>query len=156
MKSTTILSTIARDTAAEFAAALSLWRACESLAETNLINLSECYHGIDQLMREVMRIAHLFEQWACTHVEFAELSKVWPYLLVGIGIGAAIHGWAPQDWFARGASGDDDARIQALIDERAAAKKARDFARADAIREQLAEEGILLEDTPQGVRWKRG
>ena len=81
MKSTTILSTIATDTAAEFAAALSLWRACESLAETNLINLSECYHGIDQLMREVMRIAHLFELWACTHVEFAELSEMWPYLL---------------------------------------------------------------------------
>ena len=81
MKSTTIRSTIATDTAAEFAAALSLWRACESLAETNLINLSECYHGIDQLMREVMRIAHLFERWASAHVEFAELSKVWPYLL---------------------------------------------------------------------------
>jgi cysteinyl-tRNA synthetase len=58
-------------------------------------------------------------------------------------------------WFARGASSDDDARIQALIDERVAAKKARDFARADAIRDQLAGEGILLEDTPQGVRWKR-
>ena len=47
------------------------------------------------------------------------------------------------------------ARIQALIDERAAAKKSRDFARSDAIRDQLAAEGILLEDTPQGVRWKR-
>ena len=63
---------------------------------------------------------------------------------------------APSAWFGRGASGDDDARIQALVDERAAAKQARDFARADAIREQLAGEGVLLEDTPQGVRWKRG
>ena len=51
--------------------------------------------------------------------------------------------------------GDDDARIQALVDERSAAKKSRDFARADAIRDQLAAEGIALEDTPQGVRWKR-
>jgi cysteinyl-tRNA synthetase len=42
-----------------------------------------------------------------------------------------------------------------LVDERAAAKQARDFARADALRQQLADEGILLEDTPQGVRWKR-
>ena len=61
----------------------------------------------------------------------------------------------PAAWFSRGASGDDDARIQALIDERVAAKQARDFARADAIRQQLAAEGVLLEDTPQGVRWKR-
>ena len=41
------------------------------------------------------------------------------------------------------------------MDERTAAKQARDFARADAIRQQLADEGVLLEDTPQGVRWKR-
>mgnify|MGYP006198017015 CR=1 FL=1 len=61
----------------------------------------------------------------------------------------------PEAWFARGASGDDDARIQALVDERTAAKKSRDFARADALRDQLAADGILLEDTPQGVRWKR-
>ena len=33
------------------------------------------------------------------------LRKVWPYLLVGIGLGAAIHGWAPQDWFAEHATG---------------------------------------------------
>ncbi|GAB3304765.1 cysteine--tRNA ligase [Luteimonas notoginsengisoli] len=62
----------------------------------------------------------------------------------------------PGAWFNRGLSSDDDARIQALIDERAAAKTSRDFARADAIRDQLAGEGVVLEDTPQGVRWKRG
>jgi len=76
--------------------------------------------------------------------------------LLGAGRALGLLQQSPQAWFARGASGDDDARIQALIDERAAAKKARDFARADAIREQLAAEGVLLEDTAQGVRWKRG
>ena len=35
----------------------------------------------------------------------AILHKVWPYLLVGIGLGAAIHGWAPEDWFAEHATG---------------------------------------------------
>jgi cysteinyl-tRNA synthetase len=45
--------------------------------------------------------------------------------------------------------------IEALIQERTKAKQNRDFARSDAIRDQLAAEGILLEDTAQGVRWKR-
>jgi cysteinyl-tRNA synthetase len=61
----------------------------------------------------------------------------------------------PADWFGRGGSDDEDARVQALVDERNAAKAARDFARADAIRKQLADEGVLLEDTAQGVRWRR-
>jgi cysteinyl-tRNA synthetase len=60
----------------------------------------------------------------------------------------------PESWFGRG--GDDDTRIQALVDERIAARKAKDFARSDAIRDQLAAEGVLLEDTAQGVRWRRG
>ncbi|HET6261585.1 MAG TPA: DALR domain-containing protein, partial [Chloroflexia bacterium] len=47
------------------------------------------------------------------------------------------------------------AELQALIDERQAARKARDFARADALRAQLREAGIEIEDTAQGVRWKR-
>ena len=61
----------------------------------------------------------------------------------------------PEAWFAKGADGNDDARIQMLVDERNAAKQSRNFARSDEIRAQLAEQGILLEDTPQGVRWKR-
>ncbi len=75
--------------------------------------------------------------------------------LLGAGFALALLQQSPADWFARGASNDDDARIQALIDERVTAKKNRDFARSDAIRDQLAAEGILLEDTAQGVRWKR-
>ncbi len=75
--------------------------------------------------------------------------------LLGAGLALGLLQQDPAAWFARGAGSDDDARIQALIEERTAAKRARDFARADAIRQQLAEEGILLEDTPQGVRWKR-
>jgi cysteinyl-tRNA synthetase len=75
--------------------------------------------------------------------------------LLGAGLALGLLQQAPAEWFARGASGEDDSRIQALVDERGAAKQARDFARADAIRQQLADEGVLLEDTPQGVRWKR-
>ena len=48
-----------------------------------------------------------------------------------------------------------DAAIDALVEERTQAKKARNFARADAIRNELLEMGILLEDSKDGVRWKR-
>ena len=44
--------------------------------------------------------------------------------------------------------------IQKLVDEREAARKAKDFKKADEIRDKLKAQGIVLEDTPQGVRWK--
>ena len=74
--------------------------------------------------------------------------------LLGAGLLLGLLQQAPEAWFNRG-EGGDDSRIQALVEERNAAKASRDFVRADAIRRQLAEEGILLEDTPQGVRWRR-
>jgi cysteinyl-tRNA synthetase len=48
-----------------------------------------------------------------------------------------------------------DADIEALIVERTEARQSRNWARADEIRDQLLAEGIVLEDTPQGIRWKR-
>ncbi|GED72504.1 cysteine--tRNA ligase [Brevibacillus reuszeri] len=48
-----------------------------------------------------------------------------------------------------------DSEIDALIVERTEARKARNFARSDEIRDLLAAKGIVLEDTPQGVRWRR-
>ena len=45
--------------------------------------------------------------------------------------------------------------INALITERLEARKKRDFARADALRDQLHTMGILLEDTPAGTTWRR-
>jgi cysteinyl-tRNA synthetase len=45
--------------------------------------------------------------------------------------------------------------VLAKIEERKAAKKEKDFARADAIRSELLEKGIVLEDTREGVKWKK-
>ncbi len=63
---------------------------------------------------------------------------------------------------AGGASADDHAgdpeaaEIDALVAERTAAKKAKDFARADEIRNQLTARGVIIIDTPNGPTWKRG
>lgn len=49
-----------------------------------------------------------------------------------------------------------DEEIDTLIQEREAARKEKNFDRADEIRDQLRDENIILEDTPQGIRWRRG
>lgn len=62
-----------------------------------------------------------------------------------------VLGFNIQD-FKREEISDD---IQNLVDAREAARKARNFKKADEIRDKLKEQGIVLEDTSQGVRWKR-
>ncbi len=66
-----------------------------------------------------------------------------------LGLGLAEAEVAP-------AAQESDPRIDGLVAEREAARKARDFARADAVRDELAAEGITIEDTPEGPRWRRG
>lgn len=63
-----------------------------------------------------------------------------------------------EDWFKGNLTANseiDETEINRLINERLKAKKAKDWARADAIRNQLKEQGIILEDTPQGTTWKK-
>jgi cysteinyl-tRNA synthetase len=72
----------------------------------------------------------------------------------GLRAGAAMLGLlrlTPEKWF-RGA-GDD--AVESAISERLSARKARDFARADAIRKDLLEQGIILEDSATGTTWRR-
>ena len=60
----------------------------------------------------------------------------------------------PEDWFQRaGGSTVDAARVEALLEERRAARAARDFARADAIRAELTGMGVVIEDGADGTRW---
>ena len=58
--------------------------------------------------------------------------------------------------YSRDVAGDDDAEIEALIAARATARKEKNWAEADRIRDELKARNIILEDTPQGVKWHRG
>jgi cysteinyl-tRNA synthetase len=59
----------------------------------------------------------------------------------------------PETWFKRGDGTIDGARVEVLLEERRVARAARDFARADAIRDELASMGVVIEDGAQGTRW---
>lgn len=61
----------------------------------------------------------------------------------------------PEVFLKGSTAGLDEAAIEEAIAARAAAKKAKDYAKADAIRKELAEKGVMLVDTPQGTTWQR-
>jgi cysteinyl-tRNA synthetase len=74
----------------------------------------------------------------------------------GLRAAGAVLGLLRQDpdaWFRGGAG--DPANIEAAIADRLAARKSKDFARADAIRADLLDKGIILEDGPKGTTWRR-
>ena len=74
----------------------------------------------------------------------------------GLRAGGALMGLLqsdPADWFQ---GGDDTAAIETAIADRIAARRARDFARADAIRAEWLAQGVLFEDRPDGTTdWRR-
>jgi cysteinyl-tRNA synthetase len=76
-------------------------------------------------------------------------------LLKGLGATLGILQQAPRSYLQAGA-GLDEASIAGLIEERRAAKAAGDYSRADAIRKDLAGQGIVLKDSAQGTTWVKG
>jgi len=62
----------------------------------------------------------------------------------------------PDEWLGYGQGADiDEAQVNALLEERTQAKADKNFARADEIRDQLKDMGIVIEDTPEGPKWKK-
>ncbi len=112
-------------------------RFCQAMDDD--INTADAVSVIFELVREVNTVSsHPGATREYSSAALAILSELCGVL----GIGAA----KPQR---------DDAEIDALIAQRQQARKAKDFKESDRIRDLLKEKGIVLEDTPQGVKWHR-
>jgi cysteinyl-tRNA synthetase len=102
-------------------------------------NVPQILHALEQFDRVFAVLADRDEEITRAALQWAEregrLDQAAPELLAQMSL--------------------SDAQIDALVEERTQAKKTRNFARADAIRKDLAEKGIVIEDSKDGVRWKR-
>lgn len=106
-------------------------------------NTPEALAEIFQICKEVNRGLNEDEDVSVQVAQFSAMTTL---------MGIARHDVA--EWFQ--SSDVDAAWIETLIAERSEAKKSRDFARADAIRDELANKGIILEDGAHGTSWKQG
>src|SRR5581483_3653015 len=78
--------------------------------------------------------------------------------VVQTGLLLGLFEMRPQTWFRwtpKSAPALDETKIAELIDLRLAARKAKNFTEADRIRDELAQQGVILEDGPKGTTWRR-
>lgn len=88
------------------------------------------------------------------HSDIEKQQLKWALLEAGKLLGILQE--APATWFTAASDGEiSPEEIEQLIEQRSAAKKAKDFAKADAVRQQLDDAGVEIQDTREGVRWRR-
>ncbi|NUN97023.1 MAG: cysteine--tRNA ligase [Candidatus Omnitrophica bacterium] len=125
----------------------------ESLRDAVANSDREIEAALDEDLNTPQAIAHLHELTteANRRIDSGEMTAAESAAVVGV-----FRKWDSVFAVLPEGRGSLDAEIEALIEERLAARKSRNFARADQIRNDLAARGIILEDTAQGTRWKRG
>jgi cysteinyl-tRNA synthetase len=103
-----------------------------------------------QALAELFELAH-----AANTADAAERPRIKAQLLDAASVLGLLQ-QSSEAWFrwAPAGSGVDEAAIQALVDARTAARKAKNYAEGDRIKAQLAAMGVVLEDSAQGTRWK--
>ncbi|MCF8037444.1 MAG: cysteine--tRNA ligase [Desulfobacteraceae bacterium] len=135
-----------------------IWqRFCEAMDDdfNTARGIGVLFEAVRSLNREIDRQGA--DAVACQPAQFSRIMDI-----MGIGRVLGIMAEAPEQYFARQkqavlASQDiDEEWIQEKIHERAEARKAKDFARADRIRDELKGHNIILEDRPEGTIWKHG
>jgi cysteinyl-tRNA synthetase len=145
----------------------------EALAEPveKLVRLEERFRSaMDDDFNTAQAIGHMFDAVRAINRILAEENDLHGQLLailsnghddlIRLGEVLGLFGSDPAAWLARSAqegladSGLSGADIEALILERREARTNRDFARADQIRDELADKGVLLLDSPEGTTWK--
>jgi cysteinyl-tRNA synthetase len=116
-----------------------------------LAAFEDLYRARDQEFEDFLALIEIKNY---SNVDMSSVAAVLSHF-IGTGNVFGLLQKGPEDWFKGDTSDDDEVRIDALIQERLDARANKDWARSDEIRDQLAAEGIVLEDGAGATTWRR-